>query len=117
MTDIRNSSLAVIAAGIAGTTFTGLDQFSYEIYRGKNYTGNPRKFSLQDAFMSAMEQVTRLVDIQASQPSIIVMNKRLEELSASTITSAPVTCLVGSTLDEVYYRSQKMLDSKIPTLF
>ncbi len=112
MTTTSFSSLAVIAAGIAGKSFSGMDQFSYEIYRGKAFTGNPRKFDVPDAFKSAVEQVSRHFDIQTNHPSVIVMNTRLMEYASSINSEAEITLMEGKTLEAVISLTTSFLDVK-----
>ncbi len=112
MTTSSNSPLAVIAAGIAGNTFTGLDQFSYEIYRGKAYTGNPRKLDVPNCFKSAIEQVSRQVDIQTYPLTVIILNTRLMEYSAFINPEAEIALMEGKTLEEVTSRTRSILDAE-----
>ena len=110
MTTTSKSPMAVIAAGIAGSTFTGLDQFSYEIYRGKPYSGNPRKLDLPEACKSALEQVSHQVDLQVNRPIVIVMNTRLMEYAASISSEVESILMEGDTLEAVFCRITGILE-------
>jgi len=109
MTKNGNSTLAVIGMGIAGISFTGMDQFSYEIYRGRNYTGNPRKLSMSEAFKNTLEQISQTADIRTNRPLVVLMNERLVDLTTSIFPPNSVISMAGSSLDEVISQTTSLL--------
>jgi PfaB family protein len=109
MTGKEPSSLAVIAAGIAGNTFSGIDQFCYEIYRGKKYSGNPRLLSLSDAVKSVFDQTDHLKAIQSLRLNVIVLNDRLTGQVSSHLPEANVISFTGSSLVNAVTKAESIL--------
>lgn len=107
MTAIKNEHLVVTGVGIAGATFSGMDQFGYEIYRGKKYSGNSRLLTLPDSLKSALEQAANMGDLHLF--SVAVMNSQLLELVKSAYSTINVIDLSSHTLYSAFLQITKTL--------